>query len=234
MPRYDWLAIRRFYEAGHSLTEAKEHFGFSNGAWAAAVARGDVVPRAGRPPGRNGATRARVVDLLRQGLAKADVARELGITKASVSRHAKLAGVDVDERCARRYDWAAVQAFYDAGHSISDCQRQFGFGRRTFYDAWLRGDVVTRPQAAPLDEVFVAGVERNRGHLKQRLLRAGLKTEECEECGLSEWRGKPLALQLHHINGDRRDHRVENLMLLCANCHSQTDNWGGRNARRAA
>jgi hypothetical protein len=75
-----------------------------------------------------------------------------------------------------------------------------------------------------LDQVFAAGVRRHRGHLKARLIGAGLKRPECEECGLSEWRGKPLAVQLHHVNADPLDNRVENLMLLCANCHSQTEN----------
>ena len=51
----------------------------------------------------------------------------------------------------------------------------------------------------------------------------------CEECGLSEWRGKALSLELHHVNGDGLDNRLENLVLLCPNCHSQTDTWGGRN-----
>ena len=53
------------------------------------------------------------------------------------------------------------------------------------------------------------------------------------ECGIAAWRGRPLALELHHINGDGRDNRLENLTLLCPNCHSQTDSWGGRNSRRA-
>ena len=52
-------------------------------------------------------------------------------------------------------------------------------------------------------------------------------------CGLTSWRGKPLALALHHINGDRLDNRLENLALLCPNCHSQTDNFSGRNGRTA-
>jgi 5-methylcytosine-specific restriction endonuclease McrA len=69
---------------------------------------------------------------------------------------------------------------------------------------------------------------------KKRLIGAGLKTECCEGCGLTEWCGKPIPLQLHHVNGDGRDQRLENLQLLCANCHSQTDNWGGRNVRRRA
>ena len=47
-----------------------------------------------------------------------------------------------------------------------------------------------------------------------------------------EWRGKPLSMELHHVNGDGRDNRLENLRLLCGNCHAQTDNWGGRGRKR--
>ena len=54
-------------------------------------------------------------------------------------------------------------------------------------------------------------------------------TEECE-CGItSEWRGKPIRLQLHHKNGDNSDNQLVNLCYLCPNCHSQTVNFGGRN-----
>jgi len=80
--------------------------------------------------------------------------------------------------------------------------------------------------------IFAKGVQRDRGHLKKRLQERGVLPDTCQQCGLREWRGKPLALQLHHRNGDGLDNRIENLVLLCANCHSQTENWGGRNARR--
>lgn len=48
---------------------------------------------------------------------------------------------------------------------------------------------------------------------------------ECEECGISEWNGEHLTLELEHVNGNRRDNRLENLKLLCPNCHSQTSTW---------
>jgi 5-methylcytosine-specific restriction endonuclease McrA len=151
-----------------------------------------------------------------------------------VSRHAACAGFVRDERAARRYDWRAVQAFYDAGHTIRECAAEFGFATSTFNDARRRGDIVARPRRAPLEVIFAAGVRRSRVHLKARLSDASLLPDKCEECGAGEWRGRPLVLQLHHLNGDSTDHRLENLALLCPNCHSQTDTWGGRNARRRA
>jgi hypothetical protein len=47
----------------------------------------------------------------------------------------------------------------------------------------------------------------------------------CEGCGLSEWRGKPIVLELEHKNGDRKDNTRDNLELLCPNCHAQTPTW---------
>ena len=67
--------------------------------------------------------------------------------------------------------------------------------------------------------------------LKRRLLREGILEYKCYLCGLTEWNGKPIALQLDHINGVHLDHRVENLRLLCPNCHSQTETFAGRNKR---
>ena len=72
----------------------------------------------------------------------------------------------------------------------------------------------------------------SRNNIKQRLIAAGLKQNRCEECGISRWRERPLSLCLHHVNGERHDNRLENLVLLCPNCHSQTPNFGSKNCRR--
>jgi hypothetical protein len=136
--------------------------------------------------------------------------------------------------CGRRYDWSEVQAYYDAGHSISECQERFGFARGAWAEAARRGAVVARPQATPLEVLLTGGTIRSRSNIKRRLIAAGLKREECEECGLTEWRGRPLLFALHHINGVVNDNRLENLAILCPNCHSQTDNFGVLNRRRAA
>jgi 5-methylcytosine-specific restriction endonuclease McrA len=84
----------------------------------------------------------------------------------------------------------------------------------------------------PLDRLLVVGRKTSRGHLKMRLIKAGLKQNRCEQCGITEWQGRPLNMQLHHRNGDRTDNRLENIVFLCGNCHSQTDTYGGRNGHR--
>jgi 5-methylcytosine-specific restriction endonuclease McrA len=72
----------------------------------------------------------------------------------------------------------------------------------------------------------------HRGRLKARLIAEGLKQDRCEECGLRSWRGLPVTLQLHHANGCAGDHRLENLRLLCPNCHSQTPTHSRKGAGR--
>lgn len=170
--------------------------------------------------------------MLDAGASVGDIARELKISKPTVCYYARSLGIPPREAYSRRYDWPAVQRYYDAGHSPKECLAHFGCSRNTFWDAVHRGVLVLRPRAEPICDVLVAGRRRNRTHVKQRVLSSGLKDNRCDECGITEWRGERLAMQLHHVNGDGSDNRLVNLRLLCPNCHSQTANYSGRALRR--
>ncbi|MGB9177730.1 MAG: HNH endonuclease [Pyrinomonadaceae bacterium] len=66
-------------------------------------------------------------------------------------------------------------------------------------------------------------------HIRKRLISEGLKKAACEVCKRKSWMGKPMPLQLDHINGQRSDNRLKNLRVLCPNCHAQTDTYCGKN-----
>ena len=65
--------------------------------------------------------------------------------------------------------------------------------------------------------------------LKRRLLAKGIKKNQCERCGISDWNGEKISMELHHIDGNRTNHCFDNLIILCPNCHSQTTNYRSKN-----
>jgi hypothetical protein len=68
--------------------------------------------------------------------------------------------------------------------------------------------------------------------LRLKLIQQNIKEHKCEVCGLSSWNGKPIPLELDHINGNNKDNRLENLRVLCCNCHAQTSTWRGRKIKK--
>jgi hypothetical protein len=99
---------------------------------------------------------------------------------------------------------------------------------------WRRGRRGHIVPLRPLEDLLVKGILVQSNRLKRRLICEGLKEPRCESCGTIEWNGAPIPLELDHINGRRDDNRLENLRVLCPNCHAQTDTYRGRNIGVAA
>ena len=89
---------------------------------------------------------------------------------------------------------------------------------------WNKGKKIKGILKQNLDEVLIKNsFHKNTYKLKERLINAGLKEYKCEICGYTD------KVELHHINGDPTDNRLENLQMLCPNCHSKTDNYRAKN-----
>lgn len=94
---------------------------------------------------------------------------------------------------------------------------------------WNQGLKFIPKESKPLDEILTTDSSYQSFKLKNRLLKEGYKKHQCEKCHRTEWNGQEIPLELHHINGDNTDNRIENLQLLCPNCHALTSNYRGKN-----
>ena len=166
-----------------------------------------------------------------RGYTQAEVARRLGVSRPTVCFHARRLGLR-PTASAKRYDWANVQAFYDLGFSAAESPGEVrvyavhlggcGPPRRDYGSPAARasggraGRWATEVEAA---RQVSADVGRTKTTVLRELRAGGM-------AGTSDFARAPPPY------GDGDDNRLENLQLLCPNCHSQTDTWGGRNKGR--
>lgn len=149
-------------------------------------------------------TKEEIAKAVKKSLAIAGVCRELGIKPCGgnyKTLNAKIVELEID-----------ISHFTGQAWNSGDNFRTFG----KKYD---------------LEDVLIENSPyKTTNHLKERLYREGLKNKECEDCGIVDWNGKPISLELDHINGNNKDNRLDNLRVLCPNCHSQTKTF--RNKKR--
>lgn len=87
----------------------------------------------------------------------------------------------------------------------------------------------------PLQEVLVENSTYTCSNsLRKRLINEGVFERVCNNCKNAEWLDRPIPLELDHKNGHNMDHRLENLQLLCPNCHALTHNYRGKNKNAQA
>lgn len=82
------------------------------------------------------------------------------------------------------------------------------------------------------NQIFIIGQRQKSAQLRRALIESAIEYK-CIACGIDEWIGKRLNLEIDHIDGNSNDNRIENLRFLCPNCHSQTHTFGfrGRNIK---
>ena len=146
---------------------------------------------------------------LRKQLIDSDVANAV---KSNISRMSAL------EMLGLRPDTNSNVRFINSRISMLNLDTSHWLGQ-----GHLKGKTHNWSDKIPMSDILVKDSSYQNSHaLKSRLLKEGLLVYECYNCKLKDWLEKPISLQLEHKNGDHSDNRIENLCLLCPNCHSQT------------
>jgi hypothetical protein len=98
--------------------------------------------------------------------------------------------------------------------------------------SWNKGR--TFPHLRTPMEDYLNNTKRIGSHsLKLKLFSHGLKEKCCENCGLHTWQDKQIPLELHHVDGNPENNNLENILILCPNCHALTPNYRGKNISKS-
>lgn len=175
----------------------------------------------------------KVKSLLDIGYSRKQIAEKLGITKQYASRVAISLGYRVPNGKPSKYDWDEITEYFNKGHSLKECRDKYGFSNGTLATARRRGDTTIQIRVLRSDNISYYLVENGTNDsamLKKLLFENGILQNVCSICGqLPIHNGRDLVLQLDHINGIHNDNRINNLRILCPNCHTQTPTYGARN-----
>lgn len=91
-----------------------------------------------------------------------------------------------------------------------------------------KGKKTDKKKKTLIEYLETCGVPQN-WKIKRKMFDEGFKERKCESCKHDTWLGLPISIEVHHIDGDHKNNKIENLQLLCPNCHAQTDNYRGKN-----
>ncbi len=94
---------------------------------------------------------------------------------------------------------------------------------------WRKGNKTPSVKSKPLSDILVDGSFYSSSRLRLRLIHEGVFDAKCFRCQNAEWQGFNIPLELEHKNGVNTDNRIENLCLLCPNCHALTSTYRGKN-----
>jgi 5-methylcytosine-specific restriction endonuclease McrA len=142
------------------------------------------------------------------------------------------------KRNGAKINWIEINNFMNNGGSYRDAAEKFGICKATISKARGRGDITLQKTIDMSAEEYsnkVNGVKAKPHHrklLRRKLLNEGTEYK-CVICKITKWNEKAISLEVDHIDGNSSNNLLENLRLLCPNCHSQTNTWRGRNTKKA-
>lgn len=116
---------------------------------------------------------------------------------------------------------------------ISKFIGEFGIDNSHFTGRlWSKGRKLEGKPRIPIEAILTKDSNYQSYKLKRRLFVLGLKEKKCEQCGwaVAAYDGR-IPLEIHHVNGDSKDNRIDNLEILCPNCHSLRPNYRGKNIK---
>ena len=123
----------------------------------------------------------------------------------------------------------------NSGSSIKEMQQmvdQLNLDTSHFTgQGWSKGITYQNSRYVPFESYIKTDyVQTNK--VRKKLLREGLKQHICECCLNTTWNNVPIPLEVHHKDGNKNNNEIDNLELLCPNCHALTDNYKGKNTEK--
>lgn len=164
-----------------------------------------------------------VLELRGKGLTIPQICKELNIGKGTVGYYLKNYPLNLEERNKD------ILKYYNEGKTCIEIGKIFNLSQGHVSNTLTNLGVQF---GINWDIVFYGNIEKtiNGDLLKKKIIKDKLLEHKCNECSLeNKWNNKNLVLHLDHINGNRKNNRLDNLRFLCPNCHSQTETYTGKN-----